>query len=821
MVLTSTHFDTDGDGPRGEELIVGGNFRQVGGMPALYVAAWDGKSWKPMDTGMPTQEGNAFTLCAYHGKLYAGGAFYFSDGFAPIIEWNGTSWARLSSFPNSYVNSLVVYDDELIAGGEFSSIGPLNANQAAAWNGTTWRSIGAPFGGQSVKFVHVHDGLLYIAGLYSDANLKAWNGTAWSNVSGSQDLSITAIAEHNGDMIVASGTGLKKLSGLSLVDSGFSFGTGGNALYSLNGTLYAGGKFVQAGSVVANGFARWDGTAWSAVGTGISPLDVGVRVIDSYDGKIVVGGYFAQAGPFKVGNIARTDGTVWVPGADSTNNGVLALQTYNGSVVAAGKFTQIDQTTSSRFAGWAGNEWVAMPGAAAKSFGALEVYENELYAGVQSSTLAPMVQKWNGSAWSMLPSDISSPGGFTRIYAMKALAGKLYFGGEFTRAGALNVANIAAWNGIGWESLGSGLNSTVQAIAVYKGQLVAGGAFTLSGSASMKYLAQWTPSGWQPFSSTTGARVTALLAVDDSLYVSGPFLTAGNVSAVGIARWDGVSWSALGKGLSDAANAMAMYNGSLIAGGKFATAGDVTVNGIARWDGASWSAFGGGMGKSNSGDQVYCLATVGPELLVGGSFPSVDGRAAVNLARWSDTGIPWITTQPASERILKGSALVLTAKLADNYSNISFQWRRNGQSLVDGPGGASIGGGTVSGSAGSLISPTLGTVMTLTIAGAQPMDTGDYSLVLSNPCGGVESSSAAVVVQGCATDLNGDAVTDDTDFQFFVTAYDILDCADSKMPAGCAADFDGDGLVNDADFSLFVVAYDELVCPAGSRSLEP
>ncbi len=41
------------------------------------------------------------------------------------------------------------------------------------------------------------------------------------------------------------------------------------------GNLYAGGFFTFAGGVAANYIARWDGTSWSALGTGIN--DSGLR----------------------------------------------------------------------------------------------------------------------------------------------------------------------------------------------------------------------------------------------------------------------------------------------------------------------------------------------------------------------------------------------------------------------------------------------------------------------------------------------------------------------------------------------------------------
>ena len=65
----------------------------------------------------------------------------------------------------------------------------------------------------------------------------------------------------------------------------------------------------------------------------------------------------------------------------------------------------------------------------------------------------------------------------------------------------------------------------------------------------------------------------------------------------------------------------------------------------------------------------------------------------------------------------------------------------------------------------------------------------------------------------CPADLNADLVVDDADFQIFVVAYDILDCAAAAMPAACPADLDRSTAVDDTDFQLFVLAYNALVCP--------
>ena len=79
--------------------------------------------------------------------------------------------------------------------------------------------------------------------------------------------------------------------------------------------------------------------------------------------------------------------------------------------------------------------------------------------------------------------------------------------------------------------------------------------------------------------------------------------------------------------------------------------------------------------------------------------------------------------------------------------------------------------------------------------------------------GGRATLKLTIGAPPCVGDLNADAVVDDLDFQIFVVAYDILDCADPSMAAGCPSDLDRDGVVDDRDFQLFAMAYNALLCP--------
>jgi hypothetical protein len=91
----------------------------------------------------------------------------------------------------------------------------------------------------------VTNGMVYVSGGFTSASgvpangVAAWNGSGWS----------------------ALGAGLTGVAG-----SGSTFV---NALAFIGTNLYAGGNFTNAGGVPAAGVARWNGTSWSALGSGL------------------------------------------------------------------------------------------------------------------------------------------------------------------------------------------------------------------------------------------------------------------------------------------------------------------------------------------------------------------------------------------------------------------------------------------------------------------------------------------------------------------------------------------------------------------------
>ena len=405
---------------------------------------------------------------------------------------------------------------------------------------------------------------------------------------------------------------------------------------AVSGTnLYAGGSFTRAGGVAANYVAKWDGTAWSALGEGVDS-DVWLLAASATD--VYAGGYFTSAGGVAATNIAKWDGSTWSALGSGINGEVNALAASTTDLYAGGYFTNAGGVTASNIAKWDGSAWSALGSGINGYVEALAVSETNLYAGGYFDTAggvaATNIAKWDGSGWSALGSGISG-----EVYALAESGTNLYAGGYFDTAGGVAATNIARWDGSAWSGLGLGISGSynwgawVGALAASGTELYVGGDFTMAGGVEAECIAKWDGNAWSALGSGMNRAVSALAVDGTTLYVGGEFTTAGGVMANRIAKWDGNTWSALGSGLNDQVNALAVSGTNLYAGGDFTTAGGVTVNYIAKWDGSTWSALGSGMGYW-SDHCVRALAVMGTNLYAGGNFDTAGGIWVNCIAKW-------------------------------------------------------------------------------------------------------------------------------------------------------------------------------------------
>jgi hypothetical protein len=339
-------------------------------------------------------------------------------------------------------------------------------------------------------------------------------------------------------------------------DEGWSpLGSGMNsivyALETVGDDLYVGGIFTTAGGVNARLVAKWNGSNWSPLGTGVTaPSNPSVWALEAdSSGKLYVGGSFATAGAVSANNIAKWDGSNW-------------------SALGSG------------MSGYGGDTRVrslAVDGS------------NNLYAGGYFTTAggvnANYIAKWNGTTWSPLGSGMND-----RVSCLLVVGNTLYAGGRFTTAGGVSANRIAKWDGSAWSPLGSGMNDVVSSLAMdTSGNLYAGGIFTTAGGGSANYIAKWNGSIWSPVgsgvTSGTGSNANALAADGNGgIYVGGYFSKVGTLNVSNITRWDGSNWSALGSGVESDVTVLKMAGDTLYAGGLFWEAGGTSARYIAKWE---------------------------------------------------------------------------------------------------------------------------------------------------------------------------------------------------------------------------------------------
>lgn len=292
------------------------------------------------------------------------------------------------------------------------------------------------------------------------------------------------------------------------IGSGIGYYVGALAVLP-NNDLVAGGWFESAGGVPASGIARWDGSAWRAMGSGVSreTYDSGVNALAVLpNGALIAAGKFASAGGVPVNNIARWDGQSWSAlggGTQGTHPAVSSLAVlHDGSLIAAGSFESIGGSPIAQLARWDGASWTDLSPPIGQ---AVEIaYPNALLTASDGSLLvagrsiatsifgAGFVARWDGSMWTTL-----GTGTNVEVLALTELpSGDIIAGGNFTSAGGVGANCIAMWSlsDQSWNPVGPGLTSVGGVFALStlpSGDVMVGGNFQSAGGMPARCIARW------------------------------------------------------------------------------------------------------------------------------------------------------------------------------------------------------------------------------------------------------------------------------------------------------------------------------------------
>ena len=548
-------------------------------------------------------------------------------------------WSEGFGLPgtNNLVFAVARFNGSLYVGGTFTLAGNVGARNIARWDGAAWHSLGTGTANgvnDAVNALTVFNNELYVGGRFTTAGggaapyLARWNGTAWNPLSQPIDwaapIGITALAAQ------------------------------GNS-------LYVGGAFsVTTAQGSANNVARWDGTAWAALGTSsVNGQLVTALAVSGTD--LYVGGDFTTADGASANKIARWDGSAWHSLGTSTANGlgsnstVYALAAVGSNVYVGGSFTSAAGVPVQDIAHWDGTAWHALGGSSGLSLTgtvlAIAFDGTTLYAGgfINTTNGTPVggIARWDGSTWASL-GPAATPGVNSHIRALHLDGAQLYAGGGFSAAGGTTADNVAVWNGSTWGALPTGATNglsgrvgnntpSLNAVAIAGSDVYVGGSFARAGSVYATNVARWDGRAWHSVGAAGAASgpigdIRALAVVGNSLYVGGNIQGIDGQQAPWgtLVRWDGTAWSVvLGSGV---VHALATDGTQLFAGGEIATITS-TLGFVGRWDGSTWTQLG------STNRPVRALLMQGSTLYAGGEFTAIDGQAMNSIASWN--GSAW------------------------------------------------------------------------------------------------------------------------------------------------------------------------------------
>lgn len=483
IVFSLTPWDSDGAGPQPAELVVGGSFASAGVIATDGVARWNGTAWSAFNAELANGTADALATWDPDGpgpqpaELIVGALFNVDFGVNRYIaRWpvGASAWQPFQEGTNNQIAALTMWDADglgplsaqLVAGGRFTSAGGVAANRVAGWDGSAWQPLGSgvdgavralttwdPDGSGPLPEWLVAGGYFTTAGGMTVNHIARWDGVSWQPL----------------------GSGMDR-SGVYALTTWDPDGAGPQTAL-----LVAGGEFFTAGGVTASHIARWDGTSWQAFGSGMSNRVTSLTTWDP-DGpgplheRLVAGGNFFQAGGVTAYCIASWNGTSWsaIGSGLGVSNYVNALAVWDpdgsgpqvGQLVAGGDFFVtsggIDLVDIAR---WDGTAWRAFAGSLGFGVDCLATWDPDGSGPLSAQLIAggsyfafevPLnyIARWDGAAWQPFGSGVGGDANYVYVLALLnwdmdgagPQPSQLVAGGDFTTASGLPAGYMALWS---------------------------------------------------------------------------------------------------------------------------------------------------------------------------------------------------------------------------------------------------------------------------------------------------------------------------------------------------------------------------------------
>ncbi len=507
-----------GDGNGG--WFVGGDFRQIGGVPCANLAHVTAAL--AVDRRFcPRPNAPVFALVLDGPTLYAGGGFGLVSGaprryLAAIDAANGRPTSWVAPAIDGAVDALTLRNGIVYLLGPFETVGgkkrfSLAAVDLGTRKVTGWNPKAPPYGGHgdpSVRSIAATANAIYVGGIFD-------------------------------------GIGGKKQAGLAALDPTIgratSFSVSGDP-WSVEALTVAGGRLYAGGFTHSGGYLRSYDAATGKPSSWRPPVDSGGVASLAVGGtRIYVGGARLQA--FSTVSGVRVP---WLPPAP--NQRVFALAASSRTVVAGGTFTGAGGVFRSGIAAidlrtGQPTDWhpTVFSLGAPTEIDAIAVSGRNVYlgggfdrVGAKTRHLVAAVDAETGAVTPWAPTI-----GGDQVLAIAHSGRNVYIGG-FDVGAAFDTAGHAIWN-----APPTGTVASVNEIVPTGGTVYVGGTFSVIGGKTREGLAalearNGSAAAWDPrLRATDGdASVNALAKLGRTMYVGGSFDFAGGAKRRSLAAFD-------------------------------------------------------------------------------------------------------------------------------------------------------------------------------------------------------------------------------------------------------------------------------------------
>jgi len=159
-------------------LFNGGRSDTLYGQYMPMVNEWLNGTWQPVSGSPFDNTGSIYDATYWKGDYYFVGSF-LAEGARSAIRFNGVNeWTPLADgIGGAFTETVCGYGDSLYVGGFLLPGSNVQSKHVQLWDGETW----LPFFPQVeyvgvVRDIQVHDGALYISGIYTWAGDTTWYG---------------------------------------------------------------------------------------------------------------------------------------------------------------------------------------------------------------------------------------------------------------------------------------------------------------------------------------------------------------------------------------------------------------------------------------------------------------------------------------------------------------------------------------------------------------------------------------------------------------------------------------------------------------------